>query len=70
MTDPDLPRHRPICPVCERPFPREPSRHLKMLQRRLDYLRAQAAREGRTDTSWIRAEIAALEWAITELGAR
>ena len=45
-------------------------KYLKMLRRRKDYLerRISAAEPGRNDLSYDREEIAALKWAIYELG--
>lgn len=63
------PTHRPICPVCTRPFPAglDQSR-INSLRRRLEYLRANAIpfaeRVRSPSLSWFLAEAAALEWAI------
>lgn len=72
MSDEDLPRFRPHCIVCERPFlGRAQERYLECLRRRRDYLRdvviprSVATQPGKV--AYLRQEMAALEWVLREL---
>lgn len=72
VTDDNLPRFRPICPVCDRVFPSgRDEKRLATLRRMIAFLRDKQIPRARADQrSWLQEELAAMEWALALIEAK